>query len=137
MNRPDFKEIGRLLTALQKADADFKRIFEEAPGQEEKLRAACRELMREQAVDALAEIPVEELKNARAGIRTASLKKAGYHTLLDLYNVKDYRLEALEGIGEKQIASIRSILDEFLDRLATRGRIRLTADTFAEPQSGE
>lgn len=127
MNRPDFKMIGRMISDLQRLEADFRRIFEEGPAQEEQLVSSCRELMRLQAVGSLADIPVEELKNARAGIRTAALEKAGFHTLLDLYRAKDYSLEAVEGIGEKQTAAIRSILDEFLDRLAGRGRIRLTA----------
>ena len=136
MNRPDFKMIGRMILDLQKLEADFRRIFEEGPAQKERLVSSCRELMRLQAVGSLADIPVEELKNARAGIRTAALEKAGFHTLLDLYRAKDYSLESVEGIGEKQTAAIRSILDEFLDRLAGRGRIRLTAGSTENEKTG-
>lgn len=136
MNRPDFKMIGRMILDLQKLEADFRRIFEEGPAQKERLVSSCSELMRLQAVGSLADIPVEELKNARAGIRTAALEKAGFHTLLDLYRAKDYSLESVEGIGEKQTAAIRSILDEFLDRLAGRGRIRLTAGSTENEKTG-
>ena len=126
--RPDFDQIKKLINQLEKLESDFAGIFGEEQAQREALQGICRQVTRAQAVNALAFIPVGELKNSRAGIRTAALEQAGFHTLLDLYRAPDYALQAVDGVGEKQVDSIRVILDEFLNRLAERERIRLTLE---------
>ena len=126
--RPDFDQIKKLINQLEKLESDFAGIFGEEQAQREELQGICRQVTRAQAVNALAFIPVGELKNSRAGIRTAALEQAGFHTLLDLYRAPDYALQAVDGVGEKQVDSIRVILDEFLNRLAERERIRLTLE---------
>ena len=126
--RPDFDQIKKLINQLEKLESDFAGIFGEEQAQREELQGICRQVTRAQAVNALAFISVGELKNSRAGIRTAALEQAGFHTLLDLYRAPDYALQAVDGVGEKQVDSIRVILDEFLNRLAERERIRLTLE---------
>ena len=125
---PDFEEINTLIESLQKLDRSFQRITSEYDQREETVRRECREALKKQSAQFLQEIPVEELKNSKAGIRTGVLEKAGYHTLYDLYKAENWKLQNIEGIGEKQVASIRSIQREFLERLALRARIRLTTD---------
>ena len=126
--RPDFDQIKKLINQLEKLESDFAGIFGEEQAQREEQQGICRQVTRAQAVNALAFISVGELKNSRAGIRTAALEQAGFHTLLDLYRAPDYALQAVDGVGEKQVDSIRVILDEFLNRLAERERIRLTLE---------
>lgn len=128
MEKPDFREVGRLIEGVQGTKAGFLQIFDEADGQRERAKALCAALSREQAAGRLAQIPVEELKNARAGIRTGALEEAGYRTLLDLYSAKDHELMHVDGIGEKQTGRIRELLEEFLERLARRGGIRIDAE---------
>ena len=128
MNRPDFRGIRILIDSFQALDKDFQRMFDQAAGQEAGLKECCARILREQAVCGLADIPVEELRNARAGIRVAALEQAGYHSLLDLYEADEWRLQSVEGIGEKQAASIRMLIDTFLEKLSASGRIRLTTD---------
>ncbi len=117
MNRPDFRGIRILIDSFQALDKDFQRMFDQAAEQEAGLKECCARILREQAVCGLADIPVEELRNARAGIRVAALEQAGYHSL-----------QSVEGIGEKQAASIRMLIDTFLEKLSASGRIRLTTD---------
>ena len=130
--RPDFNQIKKLIDRLETLESDFVRIFDDEQAQRQALQGICRQAARAQAVGALADIPVGELKNSRAGIRTAALEQAGFQNLLDLYRAPDYALQAADGIGEKQAASIRVILDEFLNRLAERERIRLTVEMPGE-----
>ena len=125
---PDFKEINNLIESLQLLDKSFQRITAEYGTIEAGVRGDCMAALKKQAAQFLNEIPVEELKNSKAGIRISALQNAGYNTLYDLYKAENWKLQNIEGIGEKQIASIRSILGEFLTRLSTRSRIRLTPD---------
>ena len=125
---PDFKEINNLIESLQMLDKSFQRITAEYAAHEESVRRDCMNALKRQSAQYLMEIPVEELKNSKAGIRISALENAGYHTLYDLYKAENWKLQNIEGIGEKQVSSIRSILGEFLSRLSARSRIRLTTD---------
>ena len=125
---PDFKEINRLVESLEMLDRSFQKITAEYGGHEAKVKQACMAQLKKQSAEFLKEIPVEELKNSKAGIRINALQSAGYETLYDLYKAENWKLQNIEGIGEKQISSIRSIIGEFLNRLSTRARIRLTTD---------
>ena len=125
---PDFKEINRLIESLQMLDRSFQRITSEYGEHEANVRKACTAELKKQSAEFLKEIPVEELKNSKAGIRINALQNAGYNTLYDLYKAENWKLQRIDGIGEKQISSIRSIIGEFLNRLSSRARIRLTAD---------
>ena len=125
---PDFKEINRLIESLQLLDRSFQRITAEYEEHEEKVKQALMAQLKKESAEFLKEIPVEELKNSKTGIRISALQSAGYNTLYDLYKAENWKLQNIEGIGEKQISSIRSIIGEFLNRLSTRARIRLTPD---------
>ena len=125
---PDFKEIDRLIASLRALDERFGQIPADAARREQKVKQLCRSALKENAAGSLAEIPVGELKNSKAGIRVGALEKAGFATLLDLYNAPNWKLGNIEGVGDKQVASIRSILNEFLKRLSARSHIRLTTD---------
>ena len=87
MNRPDFREIRRLIDSLRALDQNFQQMFAQAQALEAEIQAVCARVRRVQAAGRLAQIPVEELRNARAGIRVSALEEAGYHTLLDLYQL--------------------------------------------------
>ena len=125
---PDFKEISRLIESLQMLDRSFQRITAEYEEHEEKVKQALMAQLKKESAEFLKEIPVEELKNSKAGIRISALQSAGYNTLYDLYKAENWKLQRIDGIGEKQISSIRSIIGEFLNRLSVRARIRLTPD---------
>ena len=100
---PDFKEINRLIESLEMLDRSFQRITAEYEGHEEKVRQACAAQLKKESAEFLKEIPVEELKNSKAGIRISALQSAGYNTLYDLYKAENWKLQNIEGIGEKQI----------------------------------
>ena len=128
MQRPDFRESTQLIRELEGYLADLRSIFDGTRMLEERARDLCGTKMMAYAAEALAGIPVEELKNSKAGIRTAALEEAGYRSLNDLYRVTDAELCAVPGIGEKQTAVIRSIIDEFLNNLAQHARFSLTSE---------
>ena len=125
---PDFKEIDRLIASLRALDERFGQIGADTARCEQKVKQLCLGALKENAAASLAEIPIGELKNSKAGIRVGVLEKAGYATLLDLYDAPNYKLRNIEGVGDKQVASIRNILNEFLKRLSARSHIRLTTD---------
>ena len=126
--RPDFKEINRLLKRLRELDEMFMQMFEKTAQLKEEAVRLCAEKKREQAGAKLADISVDELKNAKAGIHTEPLAQGGYRSLYDLSQATDSQLCQVRGVGEKQVAAIRTITATFLDQLQVREQIRLTDD---------
>ena len=119
---PDFNEINALISSLQALDLEFQRIGTVTAAREKQLSRSCREALKRRAAESLRDIPIEELKNAKAGIRVGALQNAGFHTLLDIYNAENWKLRSVEGIGDKQVTSVRNIINEFLGRIMTEIR---------------
>ena len=125
---PDFRELRAEAEAARTFDAGFESIFS---GAEELKTIASEDLLKRQAAQArlrLADISVTELTESRAGIRTAALTSAGYRNLGELDQMTDPELISIPGIGEKQAASIRSIIASFVRSLSERERVLLTDD---------
>ena len=127
-NRPDFAGINKMIAMLRETDRSFLEMTDGVRLLEEEAKAACREKLLSQAVDALADIPVEELENSNTPVRTGLLLDAGFRTLKDLYSASDEEILAVSGIGQKQLAAIRFLVEEFRQTIAGRGGIHIRPD---------
>ncbi|MBR5420730.1 MAG: DEAD/DEAH box helicase [Lachnospiraceae bacterium] len=125
MHKPDFKELKRRISLIEGTDTAFRSMFAEQQQQEEKIRAACRKIVSKQAKAGLYDIPVDKLKDAKAGIRVQVLTDAGFKNLGEIAAAGDFRLRQLEGIGEKQLEAIKSLITEFANSLSARLSVRL------------
>ncbi|MCR5591522.1 MAG: DEAD/DEAH box helicase family protein [Lachnospiraceae bacterium] len=128
MIKPDFKELKTNLRTIAQTDAALDAIFAKRDEQAEAIRSICDSIGAVYAKDALVQFSAEELKNAKAGIRVQALIDAGYKDLRSLAEASDMELMSVEGIGEKQVASIRHIVAEFANSLAGKYSIRLEAE---------
>ena len=90
--RLDFKEVNRLIAALGTTEKEFLTIFTDKEEQAEQIRSFGREIILEEGRKALAGIPVTELKQSKAGIRTGALLDAGYTDLYALSKAEDWEL---------------------------------------------
>lgn len=132
MERINFKELNGLIAMVSSLDEALITMQSDAAAQEEEIRNSAAELLALEALDSLAQIPVEELRNSKAGIRVKALKDAGYHNLGDIARVDDKTLQAVNGIGDKQTISIRAILSVFGKQLVGKQAIRLSMDDDSE-----
>ena len=132
MKRIDFKKVNKLIAMVSSLDESLSRMSEEASLREEEIRSAAADLLTLEALDSLEQIPVEELRNSKSGIRVTALKDAGYLNLRDLALAEDGALRSISGIGEKQTASIRAILAVFGKQIAQKKTVRLSIDDTSE-----
>lgn len=132
MNKPDFKKLKKLIKVINDTNDIFKSIYDDKLVQENNIKHYCNMIAGSLAKDELYKFSVEELKKARAGIRVQALIDSGYKTLGDIARATDLEIQAIEGIGEKQIESIRSVITEFANSLSSRISIRLDADSESE-----
>ena len=128
MNRPNFKDIKKLKKAIFEIEAAFRKMYEDKSLQIEDIKHLCGRLAGAKARESLSGISTEELKNAKAGIRVSALQEAGFTDFGKLAEATDYDLMSVDGIGEKQIETIRSIVTEFANSLSSKVSIRLEAD---------
>ncbi|MBP5253900.1 MAG: DEAD/DEAH box helicase [Lachnospiraceae bacterium] len=125
MNRVDFHHVNVLLDTLSRTETYCREMYDSEEKGRREIREVCRRIRLAAASESLADIPVEDLKQQKAGIRTAVLRQAGFGTLRDLDQARDDQLERVDGIGEKQVAAIRSILNRFKAEIAARKHIQV------------
>ena len=132
MRRIHFQDVNKLIGMVTSLDESLSRMPQEASLREEEIRNAAADLLSLEAMESLAQIPVEELRNSKSGIRVTALKDAGYLNLRDLALAEDGALRSISGIGEKQTASIRAILAVFGKQIAQKKTVRLSIDDTSE-----
>ena len=133
MKKPDFKQIRKMEEILLTYDRMLTSMMDGEEKQTERVRSLSLAAAGKKARNALGNISVEELRKSRAGIRVQVLEEAGFLTLQDLDRAPDAALCALEGIGEKQVASIRRLTEEFVESMAAYMPIRIDP---SDPESG-
>lgn len=135
MQKPDFKGLKKLIKAIEDTDAVYKRMYSDRELQESNIKAVCGQIAAKKARELLGDYSVDELKNARAGIRVQAIQNAGYKTLGDLAKLSDYELQSIEGVGEKQTEAIKNIITEFANSLSSR--VTVTLDAYGENKDDE
>lgn len=128
MEKPNWKELSRILELLKGLDGVFTEIFDDEARQVQEIRDAYLAALRANALRSLRQVSVSELKKSKAGIRTAALSEKGLTSLADLANASDADLIALDGVGEKQVAAIRTILAEFMKNIMDYSNVRISPD---------
>ena len=94
------------------------------------VRTSAEGMLFSNAQKSLAKVPVEELSKSKAGIRVGALKEAGFDTFLDLSLASDWELMSVDGVGEKQLESIRNITYEFQNQLSKFSSIKLSPNDY-------
>ena len=128
MDRRGFKQLKKDADTLRELDRVCTKILEDEERQASAVREACRLMLLKGAQASLKNVPVEELAQSKAGIRVSALADAGYPDLLALDSAPDWELRAVEGVGEKQVESIRRLITEFKNHLADYTSLRLSAE---------
>ena len=101
MEKPNWKELKKFHELLLELERVFSAVLTDETRQEQEVRSAFEMSLRANAGRSLAQIPVDELRKSRAGIRTAALKDAGFVTLSDLANASDAQICIVDGVGEQ------------------------------------
>ena len=126
--RPDFKEVKKLIDSVIRLDDAACSIITEQELQLDSVKKACGIYRIQKSREALSQIAVDELNNAKSGIRVARLKNAGYTNLKELDAATDSELRMIDGIGDKQLEAIRNVIAHFTNNLSGYTAIRLSAD---------
>lgn len=90
---------------------------------------AAEQTRQKQAYQALASIPIEELKRETSnGIRFKALKDHGYETVADVYSANVYQLSSINGISELGAREVKQAAKKYSDTVLRTTKFRLSAD---------
>ena len=128
MSRIHFKEVNTLIRLVSVIDEALAAMQEAVSVKEAQVREAAQNLLELEVKKSLEEIPVEELRESKAGIRVSALKDAGYRSFKDLSETDDSKLMEVDGIGGKQIAAVRAAIAVCRRQLSEKKTVRMSAD---------
>ena len=74
MQKPDFKSLKGLISAIHATNNGFISLYSEKTAQEAEIQDLCLQIAGKKAREELDAYSIEELKNAKAGIRVSALQ---------------------------------------------------------------
>ena len=131
MIKPDFKKMYDMIDHLVYVKSRLAEMAESEEHLKPLVETACQGVLFSSALDSMASIPVEELGNSKAGIRVSAIKDAGYSNLKEIALASDSELTRIEGVGIKQVESIRNISMEFQNQLVEYAKIKISPDSMS------
>ena len=110
MKNANYKTTIGLLSALREIDKAFSNVVEDVDRQRGDVVSARMRRILNLADEKLHTIPIDELSDYKARIRTSLLKENGIDSLGTLNNMHDEELTAINGLGPIQLTAMRAIL---------------------------
>lgn len=128
MYKPNFKELNKKIDCILDLGRKIHGLKDFVGNSDKIIGTACQALLFSYALESLDDISIDELAKSKTGIRIGALKDAGFRTLKDLAKAKDYEISSVEGVGTKQLESIRNIVGEFQRQIAERTPLKIEAN---------
>ena len=125
---------------------DAKRIIEEHRKTIEKLnnvqasvtqskdaiKKASDELITQEVLKILKEIPIEEINRDKHGFRIKALRDHGYRTIADIATASVYSIASVYGISEDTAYSIKHVVNDIVSKARQGAKIRLSTDNMTK-----
>ncbi len=92
------------------------------------IRQALEPIIRNGCMELLKDTPIEELNREKTGIRTKTLRDAGYERIVDVYNASEKQLEEIKGISKDNAMTIKKMASEYVMQARNNVRIKLSYD---------
>ena len=128
MYKPNLRELNRKTDSIKELGLKIHRLKDFVDNSDKIIGTACQALLFSCAMESLDEVSIDELAKSKTGIRIGALKDAGFETLKDLAKASDYEISSVEGVGAKQLESIRNIVGEFQRQIADRTPLKIDPD---------
>lgn len=94
----------------------------------ESVKKASEELVTQEVLKILREIPVEEINRDKRGFRVKALRDHGYNTIADIATAPIYALASVYGISEDAAYSIKAIVNDIVSKARQGAKIKLSTD---------
>ncbi len=89
---------------------------------------ASQEYLKNESIEVLEGIPVEELNRGKKGIRVKLLRTHGYNSYADVYYASVYSLSKIKGISEEKVHLVKNIVSGTLEATKDEIKLKLSVD---------
>ena len=110
-----------LLNGLGSVEPEFQKC-------QQLIIDGVREMVRQEALDTLKTVDVDELNRDKSGIRVKTLKDHGYTNVASLVGVPAASLAPINGISDEGAQVIKSKVDALMDQASKNVKIHLSLD---------
>lgn len=129
MARPfDSTDAKRIIERHRKLLAELMLAEESFDGLRTAVTKTSDELVAQEVLNVLKDIPVEELNRDKRGIRIKLLREHGYQSIADIVGASVFSLASINGISDDAAYSIKHIADQIVATTRQGVKIRLSED---------
>lgn len=93
-----------------------------------KVKESADAFVAAEVMEALKEVPIEEVSRAKRGIRVKALRDHGYRTIADIATASVHQISSVYGIGEETAHVIHRKVREIVDQTRKNTKIRISMD---------
>lgn len=93
-----------------------------------KVKESAEAFVAAEVMEALKEVPIEEVSRAKRGIRVKALRDHGYQTIADIATASVHQISSVYGIGEETAHVIQRKVREIVDQTRKNTKIRISMD---------
>ena len=105
----------RLIENIQDSFEDLESFLSSKSFYEEKICKISDDLLAQEVIKALAQVPVEELANKKSKIRVKTLQDAGFSNLSEISLASERELERISGIGPEGAQIIKRVVADIVN----------------------
>lgn len=96
--------------------------------QREGIKKASEELVAQEVLKILRDIPIEEINREKRGFRVKALREHGYQTIADIASASVHSISSVYGISEDSAYSIKRIVEDIVSKARQGAKIKLSTD---------
>ena len=123
------QNIKEISNRYKEAFSSIDSVLDFAKKEEETIRDISSNIVNEKTLEALKEIPIEELNKDKIGIRVKPLRNKGIKTIYDAYILKNKDFSRISGISYDNSKLINKKLDQIVSRTKEGVKVTLNADS--------
>lgn len=120
--------IGKISQDYDKADKAIANVEKTIAASTDELRTVANKVISRIVLDALKEIPVDELNRSKSGLKTGILASNGLTTVADVYAAPVYQIASLRGISQDGAYTIKDKATELAKAIMEGTKLKLNYD---------
>ena len=129
------RTLGSVTTSLKRIIASLDQCEQSTRDSKGMIEKNIFALAARQSMRAIQEVPVEELRSAKDGLRVKALRDAGFENLADIHSASVHQLSSVYGISEDTAHTIKRYAKEMVANIQRTTKIKLSADNRTDVAS--
>lgn len=123
-----FADARDVLSRFNQIEKNRNKYEKRSKKYQKNIMQASQEYLKNESIEVLEGIPVEELNRGKKGIRVKLLRTHGYNSYADVYYASVYSLSKIKGISEEKAHLVKNIVSGTLEATKDEIKLKLSVD---------